>query len=76
MLRVACAQDAVVWRCGLRPGVRQAVKGETELLLPLLRGESLAEALDAAHAVDFSQWLPMAVQSGLLLSVRMESKVP
>ncbi|HPW30330.1 MAG TPA: putative DNA-binding domain-containing protein [Rhodoferax sp.] len=76
MLRVACAQDAVVWRCGLRPGVRLAVKGETELLLPLLRGESLAEALDAAHAVDFSQWLPMAVQSGLLLSVRREPEVP
>ena len=76
LLRDACAQDAVVWRCGLRPSVRLAATGETDLLLPLLRGESLAQALDAAPMLDFSQWLPMAVQSGLLLSVRMEQEVP
>lgn len=68
-LREALAQDALVWRAGLRPRVRLVVDGETDVLLPLLRGESLAQALDEAPSLDFGHWLPMAVQSGLLLSV-------
>jgi hypothetical protein len=66
-LRESYAQDALVWRAGLRPRVRLAVEGETDVLLPLLRGESLGRALDAAPSLDFGQWLPMAVQSGLVL---------
>ncbi len=75
-LRETRAQDALVWRAGLRPRVRLVVDGETDVLLPLLRGESLAQALDAAPALDFGQWLPMAVQSGLVLSVRAMEETP
>jgi hypothetical protein len=66
-LRRGEAQDAVVWRAGLRPCVRLAVAGEAEALQSLLQGQSLAAALDAATALDFGQWLPMAVQGGLVL---------
>ena len=65
-----------MWRAGLRPRVRLVVDGETDVLLPLLRGESLAQALDAAPALDFGQWLPMAVQSGLVLSVSAMEETP
>jgi hypothetical protein len=75
-LRASRAQDALVWRAGLRPRVRLVVDGETDVLLPLLRGESLAQALDAAPALDFGQWLPMAVQSGLVLSVSAMEETP
>ena len=75
-LQDALAQDALVWRAGLRPRVRLVVDGETDVLLPLLRGESLAQALDAAPALDFGQWLPMAVQSGLVLSVSAMEETP
>lgn len=69
LLRASQAQDALVWRAGLRPCVRLAVDGEADAVLHLLRGESLAQALDAAPGLEFGQWLPMAVQSGLILSV-------
>ena len=68
-LRRGEAQDAVVWRAGLRPRVRLALDGEWDALLALLQGQSLADALDVAPALDFGQWLPMAVQSLLLLGV-------
>ena len=68
-LRRGEAQDAVVWRSGLRPRVRLALDGEWDALLALLQGKSLADALDAAPALDFGQWLPLAVQGGLLLGV-------
>ncbi len=66
-LRNAVAQDAVVWREGRRPRVRQALPGEAVLLLHLLQGQALAQALDHAAALDFGAWFPMAVQSGLVL---------
>lgn len=66
------AQDVVVWRAGLRPRTRLALAGEADGLQVLLAGGSLAQALDAAPELDFSQWLPLAVQSGLVLAV-MES---
>lgn len=68
-LRALQAQDALVWRAGLRPSIRLAVVGEADALLHLLRGESLARALDGAPGLDFGRWLPQAVQSGLILSV-------
>ena len=61
------AQDVVVWRAGLQPRLRQALPGEVALLHGLLSGRPLEPALDAAPALDFSQWLPLAVQSGLVL---------
>ena len=60
-LRGGEAQDAVVWRAGLRPRVRLALAGEAD--------GSLAQALEAAPQLDFGQWLPLAVQSGLILGV-------
>jgi hypothetical protein len=69
LLRAAVPQDAVVWRQGLRPCVREAQNGEAHFLQALLRGASLGAALDAASALDFGQWLPNAAHSGLLLRV-------
>lgn len=68
-LREEVAQDVVVWRSGYRPQFRQALAGEADCLQALLHGESLAAALDHAPALDFGQWLPMAVQSALVLAV-------
>ncbi len=68
-LRRGEAQDAVVWRAGLRPRVRLALAGEADALQVLLATDSLAAALDAAPGLDFSQWLPLVVQTGLVLGV-------
>jgi hypothetical protein len=70
LLRRGEAQDAVVWRVGLRPRTRLALEGEVDALCILLEGGSLAQALDAAPELDFGQWLPLAVQTGLVLAVR------
>jgi len=72
-LRAGVAQDAVVWRAGLRPRVRLALAGEAAVVQVLLAGDSLAQALempDGASTLDFGQWLPMAVQTGLVLAVQ------
>ena len=69
-LLAGVAQDVVVWRAGLRPRVRLALDGEADALQGMLDGGSVAHALDAAPALDFGQWFPMAVQTGLVLVVR------
>lgn len=68
-LRDGLAQDAVVWRAGWRPMVREAAPGEAAFLTALMQGCALSPALDASAALNFSTWLPAAVHSGLLLSV-------
>jgi hypothetical protein len=68
-LRCGEAQDVVVWRAGLRPRARLALAGEADALHVLLATGSLAQALDAAPELDFGQWLPLAVQTGLVLAV-------
>lgn len=70
LLRASVGESAVVWRAGLRPRVRVGVAGEADLLNALLSGQSLALALDTAPALQFDTWLPMAVQTGLLLSIQ------
>jgi len=70
LLRAGVAQDVLVWRQGLRPRSRAAQPGEADLLLALLGGAGLAAALDQAPALDFGQWLPLAVQTGLVLAAR------
>lgn len=67
-LRAAVAQDAVVWRAGLRPRLREAPPAEADFLQTLLQHTPLGPALDACPTLDFGQWLPMAVQTGLVLS--------
>lgn len=69
MLREQVAQDAVVWREGFRSRSRQTWLGETAFLQALLSGVSLGQALDAggSAALDFAQWFPHAIQTGLVL---------
>jgi hypothetical protein len=67
MLHKQIAEDVVIWRAGLRPQLRLALPGELALLEALVAGLSLASALESAEVLDFSQWLPLAVQTGLVL---------
>lgn len=66
-LRQRTPQSAVVWRQGLQPQLREALPGECALLQALQSGMALEPALEAAGSLDFSQWLPLAVQTGLVL---------
>jgi len=66
-LQSGVAQDTVLWRAGFQPQVREALPGERVLLHALQDGIALEPALNAATGLDFSQWLPMAVQTGLVL---------
>jgi hypothetical protein len=47
--------------------LRLAIAGEANLLGALQTGIALEPALEAAVGLDFSHWLPMAVQTGLVL---------
>lgn len=77
LVRAGVAQDAIVWRAGHHPRVRQALAGEADCLQALLKEDSLAAALDLAPALDFGQWLPVAVQTGLVMKVLpMEEQLP
>lgn len=67
------AETAVVWRAGLQACVREAHTDEAAFLVALQTGRSLSEALDAAPAFDFNAWLPMAVESGLVLGAQARS---
>lgn len=67
LVRQQVAQDAVVWRAGFKPLARSALPGEAAFLGALQAGHSLASALAMADDLDFSQWLPLAVQTGLVL---------
>jgi len=70
-LRAGVTETALVWRAGWQPQVREAMAGEADLLTVLLAGRSLNAALEAAPALDFNTWLPLAVQSQLLLGVSL-----
>ena len=69
LIRDRVGEDALVWRSGLRPLLRQAQAGEAAFVAALLRGQTLGAALDQAPTLDIGTWLPMAVQTGLLLAV-------
>ncbi len=64
------AETALVWRQGLKPALRQAQPGEALFIEALQQNRSLAGALAAAPAFDFTPWLAPAVQTGLLLGAR------
>jgi hypothetical protein len=66
-LRRPAPQDVVVWRAGFKPRLRLAIVGEVALLEALQSGLALEPALEFASGLDFSQWLPLAVHSGLVL---------
>ena len=69
-LHAGTGEVALIWRAGWRMQVREALDGELALVSALLAGHSLGHALDAAPALDVPVWLPMAVQTGLLLGAR------
>lgn len=74
-LRNQTSQDVVVWRAVYQPKLRLALKGELAFLNALLGGQAIEAALECAHGLDFSQWLPMAVQTSLVLGVaRLKSQ--
>lgn len=68
-LRAGVAEAALVWREGFRARVREAIAGEADFVAALLRECSLAEALRQSAGLDFNAWLPMAVETQLLLGV-------
>jgi len=74
LLRDGIGQDALVWRSGWQALVREAAPGETAFLSALLGGQTLGGALDQAQKLNIGDWLPMAVQTGLLLSVRLTDR--
>lgn len=69
MLNDREAEELVVWRHGLKARMRPALPGEVRLLAELQSGLALGPALDLADALDFSQWLPLAVQTQLVMGV-------
>ena len=74
-LRAGVAESVVVWRAGYQPQVREALPGEADLLAALRNRCSLDEAVQSAvqmpDSLDFNAWLPMAVQTGLLLGAEL-----
>jgi hypothetical protein len=71
LLRQGKPQTALVWREGLVPRLRQVQADEQGLLQALVAGQALGQALDAmSPSLDFSAWLAVQVQSGLLLGVQ------
>ena len=68
-IRDGLAQDAVVWRGADGARLREALAGEAALLTALCAGADLSSALEAAPQLDIAAWLPMAVQSALVLAV-------
>lgn len=71
LVQARVAQTAVVWRKGHAPCVREALPGEPEFLAATGAGASLGAALESAFTspFDLAQWLPMAVQTGLMWGV-------
>lgn len=67
----AVSAAAVVWRDGLRPRSRDLVPGEGPFVSALMRGQSLADALEATPEFDFNAWLAQAWASRLLLGVAL-----
>ena len=66
-LRKQTPQDVVVWRAAYQPKVRQALPGERAFLRALCAGRAIEPALESVGELDFPRWLPMAVQTGLVL---------
>lgn len=68
-LREGTSEIALVWREGLRPRVRALDPTEQPFIVALQEKRDLADALQAAPELDLQQWLPHAVQTGLVLGV-------
>ena len=68
-LRAGLAECAVVWRQGLRPQVAACSSAEAAFVRAVLAGSSLSYALERSGGLALDQWLPAAVQSGLVVGV-------
>lgn len=66
-------EAAFVWRQGWRPVVEALDASTADFIRAVLRGASLAEALDAAPALDFETWLVGALQRQWLAGVEIRS---
>lgn len=83
-LALGQGETAVVWRWGMKPEIAPCQEAAGALLLGLLRGDSLDQALDLAltqastptDAFDFSAWLTHAVQTQLVVGVQSASVPP
>jgi hypothetical protein len=73
LLRQGTGEVAMVWRSGWQPQLRLAMAGEADAVQALLGGSSLSDALECAPSLDFGQWFPVAVQSGLVLGVELHT---
>jgi hypothetical protein len=60
-------ETALVWRQGLVPRLREALRGEAAFVAALQESRSLADSLEAAPELEFDQWLTPAVQTGLMV---------
>jgi hypothetical protein len=71
-LQNGARENALVWRQGFKPCLRQSSAAEHALLQALQSSQSLELALDAAfgkdadNEFDFNHWLTQSVQSGLV----------
>lgn len=70
-LRTNTPESAIVWRSGWQVRVRRGFAGEVPFLQAVLARQPLGLALDAAPDLDFAAWLPLAVNSGLLLAAHV-----
>lgn len=62
-------EHALVWRVGHQPPMtRTATEAEASLLAALLAGQALLPAMEGCD-LDFSAWLPQALQQGLVIGV-------
>lgn len=83
-LREGLGEHALVWRQGLRPRIAPIAPAAAALVLALLAGADLPQALDAAcahatpaEAFDFTAWLNAAVTDGLVTGVhRLATSLP
>lgn len=69
--RAGAGESTLVWREAFRPRVREAFAGEASLITALQQGHALGDALDHAPDLDFNAWLPLAVQTQLLLGAAL-----
>ena len=70
LLRAGVAENALVWRQGMRSKIRPCGTAEAILIQALANGQTLGAALAATDGLDFGVWLPQAVQDGLVLGVQ------
>jgi hypothetical protein len=76
-LRDGVSENALVWRQGLKPHVAECSPAAARLILSLLAGGDLLQALDASsrsdpqedQVFDFSSWLNHAVTQGMVIGV-------